>query len=320
MDRDVSAFSQSSISYYCKKFASLNVRSTKEKGNAPHKPILLLAIIDLIGQDIIKDNIIFITDELINAFDKYWQVLASGYEGGIHYPFFHLKNDGFWQLNFRDTFDGLRPKTINKLKKGVEYAIIDEELFYLIKNPYSRRQLIDTLIQVWFLSAAKELNDILSINQVFQESAQEEVNLNNQEGIVKPRFYLRRSAVRDALFRKAIVYLYNYRCSVCGLKVIHSLTQSIVDGAHIKPFAEFYDNQVNNGISLCKNHHWAFDQGLFSIDKNYKILVAREFIEESPNNKPLAHFREEQLILPDAEQHRPSLEAIEWHRDNIFKS
>ncbi|WP_396336459.1 HNH endonuclease [Fischerella sp. JS2] len=31
--------------------------------------------------------------------------------------------------------------------------------------------------------------------------------------------------------------------------------------------AEFYDNIIINGISFCKNHHWAFDRSWFTVNK-----------------------------------------------------
>jgi putative restriction endonuclease len=302
---------------YCNRFASLNVSSTQKRGKAQYKPILLLSVIDLIAQEIIEENKIFVSDELINTFNRYWNILASEYEGGLHYPFMYLQSEEFWHLEFQPDFKGLQPKTTNKLKQAVQYAKLDDELFKFIKDPNSRQELIDTLIAVWFSSAQKEIEDILPINQDFQASMDEE---DEQTESTERKYYLRKSLIRNAFFRKTIVYVYGFRCSFCGLKVIHSTTQSIVDGAHIKPFAKFYDNQIDNGISLCKNHHWAFDQGLFTIDDNYKLIITDDFTEEAPNTKPIKDFQGETLILPNSEEHFPRLEAIQWHRENIFRS
>jgi putative restriction endonuclease len=106
----------------------------------------------------------------------------------------------------------------------------------------------------------------------------------------------------------------------CKLKVVDSLKQNIVDGAHIKPFAKFYDSQINNGISLCKNHHWAFDRGWFSIDDDYKIRISDRFQEDSPNSKPMNEFEGELICLPSEEKYFPAIEALAWHRQNIFIS
>ncbi len=297
---------------YCELFSKIKVNKSKKRGEAPYKPILLLSVIDLISQDLIKTNKIYISDELINTFNRYWNILSpDSFNGGLALPFFHLKNDGFWKLKFSQEYDGGRPQTIPKLKEDVDYAIIDQELFELLQYNQSKEQLTDTLIAAWFLSSKKKLEDILNINQNL------EINSSIEEK--NKRIYFKKSIIRNAFFRKAIVHLYDYRCSVCRLKVIHSLTQSIVDGAHIKPLAKFYDNQVNNGISLCKNHHWAFDQGLFSLDENYRIIVAKCFIEESTNAKTIQDFQKELILLPKLEQHYPKLEAIQWHQKNVFR-
>ncbi|MBD2156149.1 HNH endonuclease [Leptolyngbya sp. FACHB-16] len=47
----------------------------------------------------------------------------------------------------------------------------------------------------------------------------------------------------------------------CRLKIISSDSQNIVDGGHIKPFSQFRDDRFQNGLALCKNHHWACDRG-----------------------------------------------------------
>ena len=41
--------------------------------------------------------------------------------------------------------------------------------------------------------------------------------------------------VRDQGFRKAIVQLYDHRCSLCGIKILTPENHTIVDAAHIIP-------------------------------------------------------------------------------------
>jgi putative restriction endonuclease len=306
---------------YCDLFSKIKVNKSKQSGEAPYKPILLLSVIELISESRIQDNKIYISDELIDTFDKYWKRLnPDSFKGGLALPFFHLKNDGFWKLKFSDSYDGGRPQTIPKIRADVDYAILDQDLYKLLQESESRRQLIDSLIEAWFSSGKKRLDDILEINEILQEE-----DTDTDQSVLaleetSKKYYLRKSLVRDAVFRKSVVHLYDYQCSFCGLKVIHSLTQSIVDGAHIKPFARFYDNQINNGLSLCKNHHWAFDQGLFTIDDNYKIMISKEFQEISPNAKAIKDFHGISVLLPNLEKHYPKLESIQWHRQNIFRN
>lgn len=314
------------LAYYSECFSQIKVyKNQKQGGEALNQPVLLLSVIDLIAQGLIRDNLIHSSDELINTFKKYWTLLTSDpFESSdFALPFFHLKNrkPKFWYLKFSEQYDGGRPQTINTLRQAIDCAKIDDELFYLLKDTDARKELIDTLITAWFLSSQKQLDDILNINQSLQNSSLGELeNLELPNAEQQPKIYLRKSFVREAFFRKSIVHLYDYRCAFCRLKVTRTLKQSIVDGAHIKPFSEFYDSQVNNGLSLCKNHHWAFDKGWFTIDNQYKIIVASDLEEESPYNRSMKEFQGEFILLPTTEQYFPRLEAIQWHRKNVFKA
>jgi len=141
---------------------------------------------------------------------------------------------------------------------------------------------------------------------------------NNRDN--ERRFNIKNLVVRNAFFRKAVVHIYDYRCAFCRLKVTNSLTQNIVDGSHIKPLAKFFDSRIDNGISFCKNHHWAFDHGLFSIDDDYKIIISSDLQEESPYARPMIAFNDEMILLPSYEKYFPRIEAIQWHRKNVFRS
>ena len=51
----------------------------RANGKAPHKPILLLALIHEISEGEIKENRIFITPELIASFKEIWSRLVEGH-------------------------------------------------------------------------------------------------------------------------------------------------------------------------------------------------------------------------------------------------
>ncbi|MGB7441634.1 MAG: HNH endonuclease, partial [Coleofasciculaceae cyanobacterium] len=72
-------------------------------------------------------------------------------------------------------------------------------------------------------------------------------------------------------------------------------------------------------IAFCKNHHWAFDKGWFSITSNYKIIVADDLQEESPYARKMKEFHGENILLPDSEKYTPDLyypdtKALKKHR------
>lgn len=319
------------LAYYCQRLTELNTSKSKKVGTAKHKPILLLSVIDLITEGLINNNQITVSEELINTFDKHWDILSSGsYKNRLYYPFYHLENEGFWSVKYNPDFVNslpgktvtkqYRPKSLKKLKEAVEYASLDPELFELLQDQNHRKELTDTLVAAWFSANQTELGDIISIHRSFEkESGEQESSITIEEKQQKqPKSYLKKSFIRDAFFRKAVVHTYNYKCALCRMKVTMSIKQNIVDGAHIKPFAKFYDNRIDNGISFCKNHHWAFDKGLFTITDDYEILVSRNFEEESPNSKPIRDFNSNKIWLPREKESFPRIEALQWHHQNVF--
>ena len=300
---------------YCQIFSNLNV--SRKRGAAPYKPLLLLSVIDLIGQGVIQENKIYVSQKLIDTFTSYWNILSPEYKGGLHYPFIHLQSDGFWYVVFQENHNGLQPKTTNKLKNAVQYAQLDDRLFESIQYEETRKLLVDTLIGAWFISTNMDMENIIEINQVFQKKSDNEAQNDDQKSNT-PKYSIKKSVIRNAFFRKSVTHLYNYECALCKMKVTKSLTQHIVEGAHIKPFSLFYDNAISNGIAFCKNHHWAFDRGLFSINNDFCVIVSEHFSEQSPNNTSIQDFRNQIINLPESELYYPSREALSWHKDNIF--
>ncbi|WP_295620047.1 HNH endonuclease [Chamaesiphon sp. GL140_3_metabinner_50] len=305
------------LAYYCNCFATLNVSKTKERGTANHQPILILSVLELITQKSIIENRIFVSTELIETFKKYWSILVtkSTYTDALHYPFVHLQSGRFWHVKFNDAYEGERIKTTNKLKEKVEYAYLDDELFDLLQDSSIRQVLVDSLVNTWFTDSKLNLAVISDIDIEFDRV--KPLQLPNLDSEIK--ITLRKSIVRNSFFRKLVVREYDYRCAFCKLRIIRDPNQNIVDGAHIKPFSEFLDSKIDNGLSLCKNHHWAFDLGWFSIDDNYRIIVAQGLDDDSPYTRAMKDFDREPIALPSNKRYFPRLESLKWHRENKFK-
>jgi predicted restriction endonuclease len=316
------ALKSESLNYYCQKFSQLRVG--RAGGVALHKPILLLSVIQLIKQGILRDNRIVLSAELIATFLKFWNRLGSDSHGlEIALPFFHMSSEGFWHLIFNPGYgslvsSGVNIKSLNALKAAVQSAYLDDELFGLLQNPISRNSLIAILITTWFNDKSEQIEQLLQINAL--------ADLQNQlletGGAVYQLEDMKNEAniaVRNTLFRRAVVYVYDYRCAFCGLQVLNSRSQNFVDAAHIKPFSQFYDGRINNGISLCKNHHYAFDNGWFGINDDYTLLISDNLREDSPHATPMREFQGQPIWLPAQQQYYPSLEALHWHHKHVFR-
>lgn len=95
----------------------------------------------------------------------------------------------------------------------------------------------------------------------------------------------------SAKFRRDVRKAYNSTCVFCGLRLHASEEIRIpgVDAAHIVPWSQYEADIIRNGLSLCKLHHWTFDQYLlalkFDIQTGYEIVVtdlARKAFTDSP--------------------------------------
>jgi hypothetical protein len=69
-------------------------------------------------------------------------------------------------------------------------------------------------------------------------------------------------------FSKKVRDAYDHRCLFSGERFprIDGLDSAGVDGAHVLPWSTHQLNSVTNGICLCKQCHWGFDNGLLRLD------------------------------------------------------
>ena len=124
---------------------------------------------------------------------------------------------------------------------------------------------------------------------------------------------------REARFRLSVVPLYSYTCALTGYRLLTVDSSSIVDAAHVHQFSDSRNNDIRNGIALCKNAHWLFDNGLWSIADDYTVMVARgRFAEDSPDRKPLSDYHGQPLRLPGDAALYPHPAHLEWHRKKKF--
>ena len=105
----------------------------KGSNTAPHKAILLLAIIDLIERGSIRDSFIPLSDELIRTFNNIWKTkvpITSPFSCKFSYPFFHLQSSPFWKLSKASTYIGQKEySSIAALKRDFIGDKIDNDLF-----------------------------------------------------------------------------------------------------------------------------------------------------------------------------------------------
>jgi putative restriction endonuclease len=76
---------------------------------------------------------------------------------------------------------------------------------------------------------------------------------------------------------------------------------------------------LGNGIALCKNAHWLFDKGLWTISDDFRVVVASSrFTESGKPDLLLGSYQGTCLRLPDDRTRWPSPVHLAWHRRQKF--
>lgn len=300
-------------------------RGVTPYGPAPHKPIFILTLLDLIESGHISDNRFFINAELVSAFHENWDLLApAGFKEDFTLPFYHLQNDkldgfGFWNIQ---TLPGAllnkHIKSIHTLAEVVEFASLSLPIFHLLTQQKNRDAVRLSLIHTYF-PFSKERYLEGKRNQGAYLHAVEDYVLNEVPKVMRLQVAEEELVyVRNWTFKKIVPQVYQNTCAISGMKVSSSHGKSLIDACHIVPFSQDQDDRVTNGIALCPNLHRAFDCGLVSIDQDYKVLVSDHLIEDSTHPYGLASLKGRKIILPDQKHRWPNPENLEWHRNEMF--
>lgn len=316
---------------YTKQFTKL--RRAHTYGGAPHKPVLLLSILQLIEQGLIRQNRIFITPELVSTFKDFWQLLVhTPHTPNFALPFYHLRSEPFWHLVVKPGHDIALTKShsirsFSALKEAVAWAEFDGELFSLLQEKESREIFRITLLERYF----KEQRNapIQAVTPYLFQLEEEILNENAEEyraryeqlqHQLKKEELEEETFIRDGAFKKVIANLYQHTCSVSGLRVTATENISMIDGCHIKPWSISHDDTATNGIALCPNLHRAFDRGLVSLDDDYRLILSPHFSEVDGSPYQIGQFAGQQVKLPELSKYYPSQENLAYHRQHIFLS
>ena len=116
-------------------------------------------------------------------------------------------------------------------------------------------------------------------------------------------------------FRAVVLDAYEARCAITGHKIRPTL-----QAAHIRPVASGGQHRVDNGLLLRSDIHTLFDLGYVSIGPQSRLLVSPRLRNDFGNGDDLYAMASEarSIAIPKRVSHRPSAEALEWHRDAVF--
>ncbi|MDT8420693.1 MAG: HNH endonuclease [Desulfuromonadales bacterium] len=292
---------------------------------APHKPLLLLALLDLVARGVVASPFIDVREDLVELnelFTNYWRkVVPIRQTSSIAFPFSRLHNEPFWELVpvESQTIDRRVINSINNVNQLRQVAIggrIAPELHALMLQEENRAVLRQTLLERHFSAGAiTALNEQAAIhaeaysyNLVLISKAHQPLV---KEAVLQGQY---RPASRNQGFRRAVVTTYDHRCALCGVRIVTAEGHTVVDAAHIVPWRKTQNDDIRNGMALCKLCHWAFDEGILGVSDGYAVIISSQ-ISLSPNVPgSLQTLSGRSIIAPPDRDLWPSQEYLHWHR------
>jgi putative restriction endonuclease len=285
-------------------------RGTHER---PHKPVLLLAILDLLDRGIVTRNEIPFSQDLVRTFKRYFEVVRRADDKPtVENPFYFLSSDGFWELvpkaggrPLYEPGNASRAPTLKILRQV--YGRFDPGFYQaLLSDARSRHQLREALIARYFPEHRDQLAALAG------------------EKTATPTDEALREAPpgRDAAFRKIVLEIYDYRCAACGIRVRLNDGRSLVEAAHIIPREERNNDKPDNGLALCPNHHWAMDRFLIAPCPHSKHRagiwrVGPTLDTRIEGQRDLVALANQPVIAPSEEKFYPAIKSLRWREKHL---
>ena len=122
----------------------------------------------------------------------------------------------------------------------------------------------------------------------------------------------------QSFFRSAVLTTYESKCAISGITDPELLTAS-----HIIPWSHSVERRADPRNGLCLNALFdrAFDRGFISLDDDLRVIVARRLTKDLTDARLKCSLDQiDGTMIEIPKRFPPDLEAIRFHRSNIFRA
>ena len=215
--------------------------------------------------------------------------------------------DGFLQYDYRGT-DPLHGDNVG-LRTAMQRQTPLAWFIGMKKNRY---------LALWPVFVVEDHPDQLYFSVAVDQNLPWTRHADDEETALLRRYTTRESRTRihQHKFRTNVLQAYRNQCSICRFR-----HDELLEAAHIIPDREDQGIPVvPNGISLCTNHHRAFDRYLIGIRPDFTVQVRPDLMDES-DGPTLQHafqgVQGSRIQLPRKPELQPSPERLQ-ERYNRF--
>ncbi|MDE0882479.1 MAG: HNH endonuclease [Myxococcota bacterium] len=280
------------------------------KARAPHKPLLLLAVLGRIQRGITG----------LHPFAELEEAVAPVLEDHaptqttkpqVRHPFWYLRSDGLWEIPNADAMElqvGGFPKAAafgsaqGRLPRSIEQV--------LIGDPNLLEQAVHRLLCEHFPETLHaDLRQRLGLAEAGLITAPTD---HLSVGESAPAY---RVARRDPNFRRKVLQAYEHRCAVSGFRAALDGRYFGVEAAHVHWHAHGGPDQIDNGLALNPLLHLLFDRGAWSLTDDLRIIVSSRVTGDDETTKNLRAHHGKKLSEPLPGYAKPNRQFIHWHRE-----
>jgi putative restriction endonuclease len=287
-----------------------------ERHERPHKPVLLLAMLDLIAEGHATPDRIEWSVALRHRFGVYFEcVRRQDDQCTPENPFYYLRKEAWWEplragQHGDEALQG--PPLVGDAAGGKVFARIGFPMAAWVVNGEDRMRLREAIIARYFPQAKDALKSLFSEGSVQEASLLGDTSIDDD---VEPK------PGRSTGFRRIILEICDYQCAACGLRIRLPMVEDLtfVDAAHLIPFHKDQNDHPTNGMALCKNHHWAMDRRLIAPHPNGKWVVSdRLKPHRSPGEKELVEMAGREFLPPRDPAFFPAERALTWRVERLL--
>lgn len=293
------------VARWLRRLGALNVSRSKAKGPAPNKPLLALALIDMLEAGLVPANgRVGKGVELQLRFRAYSPICVRrrGNRIDLDLPWKHLASDGLYQ--HVDESRGLIQLSPGFMRMLVDPALRKQARVILVTTYFSPDEQIELFTALGMRTPTSQ-----EIAQVKEDAA-------------KYQTLVRRG--RDARFRVSVISGYRFTCALTGYRLEATGGFNLLQAAHIQAHASKGPDVATNGLALTPTAHELFDAGLWTINDDLTICVRKSaFAETRLPSSPhflLSDLDGRRLCFDPASTLRPDSVYLSWHRSNISQS
>jgi putative restriction endonuclease len=273
-------------------------------GKAPHKPLLLRCLLDMAENDELTGRAFTRSPGLVLRFRSYGSLVSERWPTrlDLRLPFYHLSTQEFWAALDAEMRPASSPDTCVVCELHSEFFdLLADSSFRFIARVVSITKFFDLTEQISLLESLGIEGTVPARNKSVR-------GMEETEAAAKRKGRCARFAVR-------VCSEYRYTCALTGYRCVTGEGATIVDAAHIEQWAITQNDEPTNGLALCKNAHWMFDNGIWSADDEMRIVVhTPSFTENGPESLRISTLAGRHLQFDPSSKLRPSLELLRRHR------